>query len=184
MYQSACTILHARVQLGRFCFLFVFNLFSDVNECKVRNPCKNGATCVNSVGSYSCQCPENYKGKHCDEGKISIIILSLFFVLLLKAAFWSYFSFHFIDVDECISKKPCKNGAKCENTRGGYKCTCVGKWFTGKHCDQGRVIETFTDRMNGDQMCAMSPLPQKSCKLICSGSFIKMTDNRDPSVFD
>ena len=87
-------------------------------------------------------------------------------------------------MDECISKKPCKNGAKCENTRGGYKCTCVGKWFTGKHCDQGRVMETFTDRMNGGQMCAMSPLPQKSCKLICSGFFIKMTDNRDPSVFD
>ena len=43
----------------------------------------------------------------------------------------------FIDVNECAVKNPCKNGAKCENTRGGYNCNCVGKWFTGKHCDQG-----------------------------------------------
>ena len=41
---------------------------SDVDECKVNNPCKNGATCVNSVGGYSCQCPANYKGQHCEEG--------------------------------------------------------------------------------------------------------------------
>ena len=34
----------------------------------MRNPCKNGAKCVNSVGGYSCQCPANFKGKHCDEG--------------------------------------------------------------------------------------------------------------------
>ena len=46
-----------------------FYFFLDVNECKVRNPCKNGASCVNSVGGYSCQCPGNYKGKHCDEGE-------------------------------------------------------------------------------------------------------------------
>ena len=38
----------------------------------MRNPCKNGATCVNSVGGYSCQCPANYKGKHCDEGNTGI----------------------------------------------------------------------------------------------------------------
>ena len=53
----------------------------DVDECKVRNPCKNGAKCVNSVGGYSCQCPANYKGKHCDEGigKINFP-LSVFFL--------------------------------------------------------------------------------------------------------
>lgn len=45
-----------------------------------------------------------------------------------------------LDVDECAIKKPCKNGATCTNTRGGYTCTCAGKWFTGKHCDQGRTI--------------------------------------------
>ena len=58
-------------------------------------------------------------------------------VLSLCTIYHNYY-FVFLDVDECAVKKPCKNGAKCENTRGGYKCTCVGNWFTGKHCDQGK----------------------------------------------
>ncbi|XP_078348187.1 uncharacterized protein LOC144633234 isoform X3 [Oculina patagonica] len=83
------------------------NCDQDVDECRVRNPCKNGAKCVNSVGGYSCQCPANYKGKHCDE-----------------------------DVNECAVRNPCKNGGRCQNTRGGYQCACVGRWFSGKNCDQ------------------------------------------------
>ena len=50
--------------------LFIISLirYSDADSCKLRNPCKNGATCATSAGQYSCQCPGNYEGKHCDEG--------------------------------------------------------------------------------------------------------------------
>ena len=41
----------------------------------------------------------------------------------------------FSDVNEC-SANPCKNGAKCTNTHGDYKCACDNR-FTGKNCDQG-----------------------------------------------
>ena len=41
-----------------------------------------------------------------------------------------------VDVNECANN-PCKNGAKCTNTRGGYTCTCDSR-FTGKNCDQGK----------------------------------------------
>ena len=44
-------------------------IFSDINEC-MNDPCQNGGTCVNSPGSYSCDCVEGYKGDHCQEGKI------------------------------------------------------------------------------------------------------------------
>lgn len=42
------------------------------------------------------------------------------------------------DVNECVPNNPCKNGGICRNTIGSYQCTCVGRWFTGKHCDQGK----------------------------------------------
>ena len=43
-------------------------VFSDVNECLVNSPCKNGATCVNHVGEYQCLCAPGYTGQHCDQG--------------------------------------------------------------------------------------------------------------------
>ena len=46
--------------------------------------------------------------------------------------------FFYSDVDEC-AKNPCKNGAKCTNTHGDYKCTCSSA-FTGKNCDVGKEI--------------------------------------------
>lgn len=41
--------------------------FVDVNEC-AKNPCKNGATCTNSHGSYKCTCDRRFTGKNCDQG--------------------------------------------------------------------------------------------------------------------
>lgn len=48
--------------------------------------------------------------------------------------------FCFPDVDECANG-PCKNGGKCTNTPGGYKCACVGGWYTGKNCDEGESCQ-------------------------------------------
>ena len=44
-------------------------IYPDIDECR-NDPCQNGGTCVNSPGSYSCDCVEGYKGDHCQEGKI------------------------------------------------------------------------------------------------------------------
>ena len=68
------TFIQVAIPGNKLLFRFFF-IVLDVDECKVRNPCKNGAKCVNSVGGYSCQCPANYKGKHCDEGNNMLTIL-------------------------------------------------------------------------------------------------------------
>ncbi|XP_078142364.1 fibrillin-2 [Centroberyx gerrardi] len=69
----------------------------DLNEC-VEHPgiCHNGH-CINTDGSFRCECPMgyalNYTGTHC------------------------------VDIDECLVGCPCGNGT-CTNTIGGFECTC------------------------------------------------------------
>ena len=48
----------------------------------------------------------------------------------------------FVDVDECTTVKPCKNGGQCRNTRGGYTCVCASG-FVGKNCEQSKNNDTF-----------------------------------------
>lgn len=45
--------------------------------------------------------------------------------------------FLFIDVDECLTSKPCLNGATCVNEPGSYNCTCQ-QGHTGKNCEKGK----------------------------------------------
>ena len=41
---------------------------SDNNECEGANPCKNGGTCGNIEGGFSCECPPSWTGEICDIG--------------------------------------------------------------------------------------------------------------------
>ena len=38
----------------------------DIDECSTTKPCRNGATCNNTHGSYVCWCPKGYEGRHCE----------------------------------------------------------------------------------------------------------------------
>lgn len=48
---------------------------SEVGECSANTKCKNGATCVNTIGAYQCLCSRGYQGKHCDQGLNFVNIL-------------------------------------------------------------------------------------------------------------
>lgn len=64
-----------------------------VRKCKT-STCLNNGTCVEYMGSYSCQCIPGFDGRQCE-----------------------------VDVNECQSK-PCQNGGTCQNLVGSYGCTC------------------------------------------------------------
>lgn len=41
---------------------------ADKNECE-NNPCKNGGTCTNKIGGYSCTCTAEWTGTNCEQGE-------------------------------------------------------------------------------------------------------------------
>ena len=73
------------------------------------NLCQNGATCLDGVGSYECQCLPEFTGRFCSE-----------------------------DVDECaVYQGICQNGATCANTHDGYQCICVNG-YEGNNCEKDK----------------------------------------------
>lgn len=49
----------------------LFNLCSDVNECKTRTKdsmCGPNGRCVNIDGGYFCECNEGWAGRKCQSG--------------------------------------------------------------------------------------------------------------------
>ena len=41
-----------------------FNFIIDIDECRT-SPCQNGASCVDELGGYTCQCTEQWLGDNC-----------------------------------------------------------------------------------------------------------------------
>ena len=46
----------------------IHHLLSDINECD-DNPCENGGTCHDTVGSFICLCAAGYDRDTCQNGK-------------------------------------------------------------------------------------------------------------------
>uniref|UniRef100_A0A8C2EZ36 Fibrillin 2b n=1 Tax=Cyprinus carpio TaxID=7962 RepID=A0A8C2EZ36_CYPCA len=89
----------------------------DMNEC-VENPgiCGNGL-CINTDGSFRCECPFGYNldftGVNC------------------------------VDTDECSIGNPCGNGT-CSNVPGGFECSCQEGFEPGPMmtCEDQNITET------------------------------------------
>ena len=69
---------------------------ADIDECSTKSHnCPQKSTCVNKVGSFTCDCVKGYEGKTCS------------------------------DIDECSSNThECNEKQKCENNDGSYSCKC------------------------------------------------------------
>ncbi|XP_072181951.1 hyalin-like [Diadema setosum] len=101
--------------------LFLVNLI-DYDECSndVEN-CHDNATCVNTKGTFTCQCREGYldldprnPGRSCQ------------------------------DIDECASVSDCHSNATCINTDGNFTCECNGGFDDQNIAYPGRSCEDVT----------------------------------------
>ncbi|XP_038163730.1 protein Z, vitamin K-dependent plasma glycoprotein a [Cyprinodon tularosa] len=61
--------------------------------------------------------------------------------------FWSVY----IDGDQC-AENPCKNGAMCSDSVGGYDCICKSG-FTGIHCENDETLCTLEKDKGCSQFC-------------------------------
>lgn len=61
--------------------------------------------------------------------------------------FWAVY----IDGDQC-AEKPCKNGAMCSDSVGGYDCVCKAG-FTGVHCENDQTLCTLEKNKGCSQFC-------------------------------
>ncbi|XP_069005244.1 protein Z, vitamin K-dependent plasma glycoprotein a [Embiotoca jacksoni] len=61
--------------------------------------------------------------------------------------FWSVY----IDGDQC-AENPCKNGAMCSDSVGGYDCVCKSG-FAGVHCETDQTVCTLEKNKGCSQFC-------------------------------
>ncbi|CAH1953607.1 unnamed protein product [Acanthoscelides obtectus] len=74
--------------------------------------CHSNTVCVNTVGSYRCDCPEGYEQVD---------------------------KFGCAEVDECaVGRHRCHENAECTNTDGSYRCRCR-HGYTGDGYDCQRI---------------------------------------------
>lgn len=120
---------------------------SDINECRgIPNICAMG-TCINTPGSYRCECGE---GRRYNPEK-----------------------FECTDIDECSSSSGMCEFGKCVNIDGSYKCICDEGYKSsdnGKRCVVADVKGTCYAKYNNGQ--CQTPTPnQVSKKQCCCGNF-------------
>ncbi len=80
---------------GQLCLFFVFHILIPSLLPTGANPCEHFGKCVNTEGSFQCQCGRGYAGPRCE-----------------------------IDINECLSM-PCQNDATCLDRIGEFTCICM-----------------------------------------------------------
>ncbi|XP_058281055.1 adhesion G protein-coupled receptor E2-like [Hylobates moloch] len=104
-----------------------------VDECQ-QNPrlCKSYSTCINTLGSYTCQCLPGFKIKP-EDPKLCT------------------------DVNECTSgQNPCHSSTHCLNNVGSYQCRCRPGWQPIPGSPNGpnnTVCEDVDECSSGQHQC-------------------------------
>ena len=120
--------------------LSLLNFSVDLDDC-VNHNCSNGASCIDGINSYSCNCSAGFTGLNCQTSKervnINTMLLhKLNFQALVKLAVFINPVWLFPDIDDCVIHA-CANGASCVDGINTYSCNCAAG-FSGTYCDIGK----------------------------------------------
>ncbi|XP_053532097.1 adhesion G protein-coupled receptor E5 isoform X1 [Ictalurus punctatus] len=106
----------------------------DENECEYENTCGEHSVCLNTNGSYYCQCTKGFTSGTTN---------------------FTATTGQCRDINECTenSTSPCPENAVCVNTIGSYQCTClpgfqdkkVGSTYTCADIDECVLIPTVCE---------------------------------------
>ena len=56
--------------------LILCDFFVDIDDC-VSHTCTNGASCVDGINTYSCNCAAGFSGAYCETGRFDIEVRAL-----------------------------------------------------------------------------------------------------------
>ncbi|XP_053572036.1 adhesion G protein-coupled receptor E1 isoform X2 [Bombina bombina] len=77
----------------------------DADECLYQSTCPYPAICINTVGSFICECPREYTNSYRMHNSKNVTVC--------------------VDIDECAQSPPrCPDPATCVNTVGNFSCIC------------------------------------------------------------
>ncbi|XP_057410392.1 fibulin-2 isoform X5 [Balaenoptera acutorostrata] len=139
----------------------------DINECtSLSEPCRPGFSCINTVGSYTCQrnpviCGRGYhasqdgtkcvdvneceSGVHrCGEGQVCHNLPGSYRCDCKPGFQRDAFGRACVDVNECWTSPSRLCQHTCENTLGSYRCSCASGFLLaadGKRCEDVNECE-------------------------------------------
>ncbi|VDM95221.1 unnamed protein product [Thelazia callipaeda] len=125
---------------------------TDINECEESdNLCFNGGICVNTFGSWYCDCPLGYSDPYC-----------------------------MTHSSKC-EPNPCLNGASCLDYASYYECICQDGYYgkncekncptgvKGRVCKQHRISlnNNYLEELFEEQICTLQNCSAKAGNAIC-----------------
>lgn len=152
----------------------------DINECEFYRgqACSSNSECVNTIGSYRCECRDGFKKQDGTDEKLCVDVDECFETPGLCSQrcinYWGSYrcacetgyrlsenNRTCEDIDECeMHKRYNLCLGLCENTQGSYRCVCPPGYTLG--------LCIFCKLFRG------SPLPKSDCQMVKTEILLKL----------